>query len=55
MIGAGATVKNAILDKNVIVPRNRKLGVDADRDREEFTISDSGVVAVAKGTEVSYD
>ena len=54
VIGPGAIVKNAILDKNVIVPRNRKVGVDTDRDREEFTVSDSGVVAVAKGTEISY-
>jgi glucose-1-phosphate adenylyltransferase len=55
VVGPGAVIKNAILDKSVIVPRNRQLGVDADRDKEEFTVSDSGVVAVAKGTEISYN
>ncbi len=54
VIGPGAVVKNAILDKGVIVPRNRQLGVDAGRDKEEFTVSDAGIVAVGKGTEISY-
>lgn len=53
-IGAGAVVKNAILDKNIAVPRNRQIGVDADRDREEFTVSDAGIVAIGKGEKVSY-
>jgi glucose-1-phosphate adenylyltransferase len=54
VIGPGAVIKNAILDKGVIVPRNRQLGVDAEREGEEFTVSDGGVVAVEKGTEISY-
>lgn len=53
-VGAGAVVKNAILDKNILVPRNREIGTDPERDKEEFTISDAGVVAVAKGTAISY-
>jgi glucose-1-phosphate adenylyltransferase len=51
---AGAVVRNAILDKNVFVPRNREIGVDADRDKEEFTVSDRGIVAVGKGQKISY-
>jgi len=54
MVGAGAVLRNAILDKNLVVPRNRNIGVDLDRDREEFTVSDRGVVAIGKGTEISY-
>ncbi len=54
VIGPGAVVKNAIIDKNVIVPRNREIGVDLARDAEEFAISKGGVVAVAKGQEISY-
>ncbi|MGI9641189.1 MAG: glucose-1-phosphate adenylyltransferase [Acidimicrobiia bacterium] len=53
-VAAGAVVRNAILDKNLVVPRNREIGVDADRDAEEFTISDGGVVAIRKGTDISY-
>lgn len=53
-ISAGAVVKNAILDKNIVVPRNRRIGVDLERDRAEFTVSKSGVVAIGKGSEISY-
>lgn len=54
VVGPGAVLKNVIVDKNVIVPRNREIGVDFDRDAEEFAISKGGVVAVAKGQEISY-
>jgi glucose-1-phosphate adenylyltransferase len=48
-IGRGAIVRNAILDKNIIVPDGVKIGVDLDDDlRRGFTVSDNGVVALAK-------
>jgi len=48
-IGRGAIVRNAILDKNVIVPDGVTIGVDREEDlRRGFTVSDSGVVALAK-------
>ena len=48
-IGRGAVVRNAILDKNVIVPDGVQIGVDLDDDRRRgFTVSDNGVVALAK-------
>ena len=48
-IGRGAIVRNAILDKNVIVPDGMVIGVDLDEDRRRgFTVSDGGVVALAK-------
>jgi glucose-1-phosphate adenylyltransferase len=53
-VSAGAVVRNAILDKNVFVPRNRKIGVDEERDKEEFTVSDQGVIAIGKGQPISY-
>ena len=46
--------KNVIVDKNVVIPRNREIGVDLARDAEEFAISKGGVVAIAKGQEISY-
>jgi glucose-1-phosphate adenylyltransferase len=54
VIGPGAVVHNAIIDKNVHVPRNRAIGVDRERDESEFTVSPGGVVAIAKGQEISY-
>ncbi|MEP7089750.1 MAG: glucose-1-phosphate adenylyltransferase, partial [Nocardioidaceae bacterium] len=48
-IGRGAIVRNAILDKNVIVPDGFTIGVDIEADRRRgFIVSDNGVVALAK-------
>ncbi len=42
-------IRRAILDKNVIVPDGAQIGVDLDRDRELYTVSDGGVVVLGKG------
>ncbi|MFF3222685.1 MULTISPECIES: glucose-1-phosphate adenylyltransferase [Nocardia] len=48
-IGRGAVVRRAILDKNVVVGEGEIIGVDLERDRERFAISNGGVVTVGKG------
>jgi glucose-1-phosphate adenylyltransferase len=49
-IGPRAVVRNAILDKNVIVPEGVRVGVDKQHDRARgFVVSDGGVTVVGKG------
>ena len=48
-IGRNAVVRRAILDKNVVVPDGAQIGVDLDRDRGLYTVSDGGVVCLGKG------
>ena len=50
IIGPGAILRRAIIDKNVRIPSGIHVGVNHDDDRARgFTISDSGVVVVPKG------
>jgi glucose-1-phosphate adenylyltransferase len=48
-IGRNAVVRHAILDKNVVVPDGAQIGVDLERDRERYTVSEGGVVVLGKG------
>jgi glucose-1-phosphate adenylyltransferase len=52
-VGGGAVVRNAILDKDVVVEPGAQIGVDLDADRRLFTVSEGGVVVVPKGARVS--
>jgi glucose-1-phosphate adenylyltransferase len=52
-IGRGTIIRNTILDKNVVIPDGVTIGVDVAEDRRRgFTVSDNGVVALAKGQQV---
>jgi glucose-1-phosphate adenylyltransferase len=51
-VGRGAVVRRAVVDKNVHIPPEARIGVDPEEDRRRFTISEDGVVVIAKGTVV---
>jgi glucose-1-phosphate adenylyltransferase len=54
IIGAGANVSRAILDKEVVVEPGATVGIDHAADRARgFTLSPGGITVVAKGTVVS--
>ncbi len=48
-IGRGAVVRNAIIDKGVVVPPNASIGVDREADiARGFTMTENGVVVIGK-------
>lgn len=51
-IGAGAKIKNAIIDKQVVVPPGERIGYDLEVDRQRFAVTASGIVIVAKRTPI---
>ena len=53
-IGHKAIVRDAILDKNVVVPDGTRVGVSkADDLARGYTVSDNGITVVGKGTTVT--
>jgi glucose-1-phosphate adenylyltransferase len=47
-VGRGAVIRKAIIDKRNSIPDGARLGADPDWDRRHFTVSEGGVVAMAK-------
>jgi len=46
VVGKGAKVRRAILDKWVKVPDGYEIGYDREKDRKLFTVTDSGITVV---------
>ncbi len=52
-VGRYAKVRRAIVDKDVAIPPGIVIGYDVNEDRRRFFVTDSGIVVVAKGTEIA--
>ena len=49
VVGSGAIVRRAIVDKWTRIPEGAQIGVDLDEDRKRFTVTASGIVCVPRG------
>ena len=47
-IGAGAVVRNAIIDKEVVVPAGARIGVDLEEDQARGFVVEDGLTVLAK-------
>jgi len=53
-VGRHAVVRDAILDKNVVVAQGASVGVDSEHDRARgFVVSPGGITVVGKGQVVT--
>ena len=53
VVGRGAVVRRAIIDKGVVLEEGAQIGVDPEADRARFVVSDGGVVVIGKGQRVT--
>jgi glucose-1-phosphate adenylyltransferase len=51
-VGRHAKIKRAIIDKDVSIPQGMVIGFNLEEDKKRFFVSQSGIVVVAKGTEI---
>ena len=53
VIGEHARIRRAIIDKDVTIPPKTTIGYDLEADKRRFTVTDSGIITISKGTKVS--
>ncbi|UXI04305.1 glucose-1-phosphate adenylyltransferase [Photobacterium sp. TY1-4] len=53
-IGAGCSIRRAIIDKDVQIAPGTMIGEDLEEDRKKYHVSDDGVVVIPKGAKIGY-
>ena len=48
-IGKNCIIQNAVIDKGTYIPDGMEIGVDLEKDRERFVVTDEGIVLVTPG------
>lgn len=51
-VGRHCKIRRAIIDKGVDIPAGTMIGYDLEEDRKKYTVTESGIVVVAKGQEI---
>ena len=51
-VGRGAQLRRVIVDKNVHIPPNTSIGFDLETDRQRFFVSEGGVVAIRRDSQL---
>jgi len=54
-IGRYSRIRKAIIDKDVTIPPNTEIGYDLEKDKKRYHVTPSGIVVIAKGTELSEE
>jgi glucose-1-phosphate adenylyltransferase len=52
-IGRHCRIRKAIIDKDVSIPPETEIGYDPEEDKKRYYVTPSGIVVIAKGTEMS--
>jgi glucose-1-phosphate adenylyltransferase len=52
-IGRHCRIRRAIIDKDVVIPPETEIGYNREEDKKRYHVTPSGIVVIAKGTEVS--
>ena len=51
-IGRHCRIRKAIIDKDVVIPPGTEIGYDIEEDKKHYHVTPSGIVVIAKGTEL---
>jgi glucose-1-phosphate adenylyltransferase len=49
-VGRGARISRAIIDKRIRIPKGYQIGFNLAEDAKKFTVTQSGIVVLSKGT-----
>ena len=47
-IGRGCRLRRVIIDKNVYIPPGTEIGYNADKDREKYFVTKTGIVVIPR-------
>jgi glucose-1-phosphate adenylyltransferase len=54
-IGRRCRIRKAIIDKDVTIPQETEIGYNLAQDKKRYHVTSSGIVVIAKGTELSKE